>query len=113
MLKCTVLIAGLALSGCTASQALGVVNDAGAAAKNYAQEHIQTRILYRANKRRAVMAQYDALMQAADMADRDGDMALASEHWTAAIALMDREMPDLTKLRAKIRDFFEEPSETP
>ncbi|MFQ5776335.1 MAG: hypothetical protein ACE5GS_17590 [Kiloniellaceae bacterium] len=99
-----------ALSGCTAGQAYQAVAEAGADAEAYYAEQVQVRRDWRALKRRAVEAEYEALMRLADEAERGGEMDQASDYWAAARALIDREMPSLRRLKAKVIRFFEDPT---
>ena len=112
----TKLIAALAavflLAACTPSDladARATLKGAGAAAKAYVGDQIETRREYRAGIRDADRAQYDALMGAARDAERNGDLETAIENWAAARALYTEHMPRLDDMKARVGEFFDDP----
>lgn len=106
------LCAGLfLLPACTLgdlADARATLKGAGAAAKSYVSEQIETRKEYRAGIRATIRAEYAASMFAADTASRAGDMETAQKHWAAARALYNEHIPQLKDLKAKVADFFDD-----
>ena len=97
----------LFLGACSPGQLYTTFEEAGAAGKAYVNEQIMVRQDYRGKKRVAVDAEYRAEMRSADEAERAGKMEKAKEHWAAARAVIDQNMPDLKAAKEKLKDFFE------
>ncbi len=106
------LCAGLLLLGaCTLgdlADARATLKSAGAAAKSYVNEQIETRKELRAGIQATIRAEFEAQMGAARDAERNGKLVKAIEHWAGARALYEEHMPLLKDLKAKVADFFDD-----
>lgn len=103
------LLGAVLLTGCTLgdlADARTTLKNVGTAGKSYVNDQIETRKEYRTGIRATIRAEYEALMGAARDAERNGNMKVARENWTAARTLYTENMPQLKKIKDKIGDFF-------
>ena len=104
LIAAALLIASL--SACTAEQAYRTAAEVGDAGKAYVEEKIIVRQEYRARQRDVVDAAYNAEMRAADLAERNGDIAKAKIHWEEAWIILENHMPILRSVKERIKGFF-------